>query len=257
MKDLKALIKEIESADLIAFDLETTSLQPMEADIVGISFSVQADSGYYIPIKYPGKGKNDFGDYDLTTVLSTLKPMLENVTLPKTGQNIKYDVLILKRNGIDVKGIEFDTMIAAHLLKPEERSYKLDYLSLEYIKYEMQSITDLIGSGRNQISMSEVPVEKVTYYAAEDAEVTWRLWHKLSGRLPAEEVPLDAPRSATIIGAITGGGIGLLLTQAIATQKDWEEVTYYIVLIVLMVMAMDSFSGWLRRKLINGDEGGH
>jgi phosphonate transport system permease protein len=64
-------------------------------------------------------------------------------------------------------------------------------------------------------------------------------------------------RSATIIGAITGGGIGLLLTQAIATQKDWEEVTYYIVLIVLMVMAMDSFSGWLRRKLINGDEGGH
>jgi len=188
MKDLKALIKEIGSVDLIAFDLETTSLQPMEADIVGISFSVQADSGYYIPIKYPGKGKNDFGDDDLTTVLSTLKPMLENVTLPKTGQNIKYDVLILKRNGIDVKGIEFDTMIAAHVLNPTSRSYKLDTLSVEHLNYEMIPIENLIGIGRNQIIMDQVSLDKIAYYAAENADITFQLTKLFMSRLKENDL---------------------------------------------------------------------
>ena len=182
-------ISELKKAKLVSVDIESTSTDPMLAEIVGFSFSVKKDEGWYVPIQFPEKEGQLFGgEDDLKTVLDLIKPILEEPKIPKCGQNIKYDALILKRHGIEIQGIAFDTMIAAHLLKPEERSYKLDYLSLEYIKYEMQSITDLIGSGRNQISMSEVPVEKVTYYAAEDADVALQLVPLLKKRLREDQL---------------------------------------------------------------------
>ena len=93
----------------------------------------------------------------------------------KQGQNIKYDALIMKRFGVDLKGIEFDTMIAAHLISPNARSYKLDNLSLSYLNYKMVPIQDLIGSGRNQITMDQVDLADITFYAAEDADVVIEL----------------------------------------------------------------------------------
>ena len=115
-----------------------------------------------------------------------MRPIMENSSIPKTGQNIKFDALILLRHGLKVEGIRFDTMIAAHLLKPEFRSLKLDNLSLEYLNYPMVPIEDLIGSGRNQISMAEVDIEKVSFYAAEDADVALQLTHIFEKKLKKE-----------------------------------------------------------------------
>ena len=155
----------------------------MLAEIVGFSFSVEKDKGFYIPIEYKGKSKNNFGDDDLQIVLSLLRPILENEKIKKIGQNIKYDALILKRFGIDVKVIGFDTMIAAHLASPEARSYKIDNLSLEYLNYRMVPIEDLIGTGRNQITMDEVELEKASFYAIEDADVALQLYEILKKKL--------------------------------------------------------------------------
>mgnify|MGYP002725515250 CR=1 FL=1 len=181
--DLKAMIKELESAQLISVDLETTSVIPMQAEIIGISFSVSADAGWYIPIAYKDKNKSNFGKDDLKAVLKAVAPVLENESIPKTGQHIKYDALIFRNNGVDVKGIVFDTMIAAHLIKPELRSYKLDNLSLEYLNYRMMPIEELIGTGRNQISMSEVELEKAAYYASEDADIAFQLTEMFQEKL--------------------------------------------------------------------------
>ncbi|MFC1550346.1 DNA polymerase I [Candidatus Neomarinimicrobiota bacterium] len=172
---LKSFIRSIKPNKLLSIDLETTSVNPMLAEIVGLSFSSKSNSGFYIPINYLEKLKNNFGDDDLTKVLSKLKPIFENPEIPKTGQNIKYDALILARHGIQVNGIEFDTMIAAHLLNPASRSLKLDTLALNYLNYEMTPIEDLIGTGKNQISMAKVPLEDITHYAVEDADVTFQL----------------------------------------------------------------------------------
>lgn len=181
--DLKLFINSIDSSKPLSLDLETTSTNPMLAEIVGFSFSIEKDKGFYIPIKYQNKSKNHFGDDDLQIVLSLLKPILENEKIIKIGQNIKYDALILKRFGINVNGIGFDTMVAAHLVSPEARSYKIDNLSLEYLNYRMVSIEDLIGTGRNQITMDEVELEKASFYAVEDADVALQLYEILKKKL--------------------------------------------------------------------------
>ena len=100
---------------------------------------------------------------------------MENEKIPKTGQNIKFDALILKRHGVDVNGIQFDTMLAAHLFKHDSRSLKLDNLSMEKLNYRMVPIDQLIGKGRHQISMADVELEKITFYAVEDADIALQL----------------------------------------------------------------------------------
>ena len=182
-KDLDELVKELGQAKRISFDLETTSVLPMEADIVGLSFSTVPDSGWYIPILYQEKEKDNFGKNDMDTVLKKLEPIFHDNSRAKTGQNIKYDALILKQHGITVQGLEFDTMIAAHLLNPAARSYKLDILSLEYLNHEMVPIEDLIGKGRNQITMDQVPLEKAAFYAVEDADIAFQLTEMLELKL--------------------------------------------------------------------------
>ncbi len=168
---LQSFADSIQEGEWLSVDLETTSVNPMIAEIVGFSFSVKKDTGVYVPIHFKDKVDNLFGDNDLEVATNILKPVLENEKIPKTGQNIKYDALIMKRFGIDLQGIEFDTMIAAHLIDPNARSYKLDNLSLSHLNYKMVPIQDLIGSGRNQITMDQVDLADITFYAAEDADV--------------------------------------------------------------------------------------
>ena len=175
LKRLEEFAGSIKEGEWLSVDLETTSVNPMVAEIVGFSFSVKKDTGAYVPIHYKDKVENLFGDNDLQVAIDILKPVLENEKIPKTGQNIKYDALIMKRFGVDLKGIEFDTMIAAHLISPNARSYKLDNLSLSYLNYKMVPIQDLIGSGRNQITMDQVDLADITFYAAEDADVVIEL----------------------------------------------------------------------------------
>ena len=174
-KDLTSLIKTLKGSTRFSFALETTLVQPFEAEIIGIGISIKPDTGWYVPIKYFGKEKENFGDEDLNFILEYFKPVFEDDSISKTGQNVKYDALILKRYGIEIKGIFFDTMIAAHLLNPASRSYKLNTLSLEHLNYEMVSIDDLIGKGRNQITMDQVPLEQASFYGVENADLTLQL----------------------------------------------------------------------------------
>ena len=187
-KDLDQLIETLLQAELISFDLETTSVVPMEAEIVGLSFSTEKNSGWYIPIKYFKKEKENFGDDDLTIVLDALRPVLENDGVKKTGQNIKFDALVMRHHDIILGGISFDTMIAAHLLNPSARSYKLDTLSLEYLNYDMVPIEDLIGKGREQITMADVPLDQASFYAVEDADITLQLTQIFKTKLKEEQL---------------------------------------------------------------------
>ena len=181
---LRNMINELKNSKLISLDLETTSVNPIEADIVGFSFSINKNSGWYVPILFPNKKKNIFnGEDDLKTVLLQLKEILENEKIHKCGQNIKYDLLIFKRHNIYINSITFDTMIASHLIKPEERSYKLDRLSQEYLNYEMMPISQLIGVGKDQKKMYDVKLEKITFYAVEDADVCLQLVKKLNDKI--------------------------------------------------------------------------
>ncbi len=175
LKALKEMVDELKNAKYVSIDLETTSVNPMLAEIVGISVSYNKNSAFYIPILYPEKKKNNFGGNDLEVALSIMKEFLENKDIRKIGQNIKYDALILYRHGVKVSNIFLDTMIAAHILNPAAKSYKLDALSIEFLNYNMVPIEDLIGKGKDQITMDLVPLDKISYYAAEDADIVFQL----------------------------------------------------------------------------------
>ena len=175
LKALKEMVDELKNAKYVSIDLETTSVNPMLAEIVGISVSYNKNSAFYIPILYPEKKKNNFGDNDLEVALSVMKEFLESKDIRKVGQNIKYDALILYRHGVKVSNIFLDTMIAAHILNPAAKSYKLDALSIEFLNYNMVPIEDLIGKGKDQITMDLVPLDKISYYAAEDADIVFQL----------------------------------------------------------------------------------
>ena len=185
LNDIQSFINEVKEGEWLSFDLETTSVEPMRCEIVGLSFSTKKDAGIYIPIHYKEKMTDLFDDH-LNIVLDIIRPIMENKNIPKTGQNVKFDALILRKHGLKVNGIQFDTLLAAHLLKPESRNLKLDNLGMEHLEYRMVPITDLIGKGRNQISMAEVELEKATFYAAEDADVALQLTHIFKAELKKE-----------------------------------------------------------------------
>lgn len=160
------LVKQLSQQSIISFDTETTGIDANEAELVGLSFSFKPHEGYYIPVPA-----------DRDKAIQSIEPfrvVLENTNIEKIGQNIKYDMLIMKWYGMDIKGPIFDTMIAHYLCEPEMR-HKLDYLSEAYLKYKMVPIEALIGKGVKQLSMRDIAVETVSEYAAEDADITFQL----------------------------------------------------------------------------------
>ncbi|MBT3738310.1 MAG: DNA polymerase I [Candidatus Marinimicrobia bacterium] len=185
--DIQKFANSIKEGEWLSFDLETTSLDPMSCDIVGFSFATKKNQAIYIPIIYKEKEANLFDDH-LNLVLNILRPVFENSKIPKTGQNIKFDALILRNHGLKVFGLKFDTLLAAHLINPDSRSLKLENLSFEHLNYRMLPIEDLIGKGRNQISMSEVELEKISFYASEDADIALQLTHILDKKLKKQNL---------------------------------------------------------------------
>ncbi len=167
---LKALMDKLRSAEQISVDTETTSTDPMRADLVGISLAIENGTGYYLPLGHK-QGKQ----LPKTEVISALKIVLEDENIPKIGHNIKYDLLVLKRNGINLKPVSMDTMLAEWLTNPASRNLGLKNLAWVRLGVEMTHIEELIGKGKTQISMDEVPVDDAAPYAAADAEVTLRL----------------------------------------------------------------------------------
>jgi DNA polymerase-1 len=176
--ELTALIKKLEAGRQFAFDTETTSVNEMEAELVGISVSCQAHEAYYIPV-----GHHEGAQLDRTAVCAALKPVFANPAIGKIGHNAKFDYKVLRRHGITVDPISFDTMIAAFLLNPLGRSQSLDDVAYKELGIEMIPITDLIGSGRTQTTFDTVPIATATTYAAEDADMSWRLYELMKPQL--------------------------------------------------------------------------
>jgi len=172
LDELKELVKRLSSKKEIAVDTETTSLKPLEARLVGISLSDSAGSGYYIPLGHSGAGESNL---PFDKAVAEIKELLENLKVQKIGQNIKYDLEVLHRYNIDIDPVSFDTMLASYVLNPSGRQHSLGFLALKHFDYRMQPISDLIGSGKKQKTFDTVPVDKATFYAAEDADFTFRL----------------------------------------------------------------------------------
>ncbi len=170
---LQVLLKATE----VCFDTETSSLETLDADIVGLSFSIKNIEAYYIP--FPENYE------EAKVILHIFKPLFESEQIVKIGQNIKYDLGILKQYGLTLKGPLFDTMLAHYLIEPDLR-HGMDYLAGIYLNYEPVSITTLIGKkGKNQLNMRDVAIEKIKEYAAEDADITLQLKEKLAPLLIA------------------------------------------------------------------------
>ena len=164
VKELVDLLKKQKS---FCFDTETTGLDPNDAELVGLSFSFKAHEAYYVPIPV--------SYHEAVKTVAPFREIFENDKIKKVGQNIKYDIAIMKWYETEVKGELFDTMIAHYLLEPDMR-HNMDYLAETYLNYKPVSIETLIGKkGKNQKSMRDVPAEKIKEYAAEDADITWQL----------------------------------------------------------------------------------
>jgi DNA polymerase-1 len=177
--EISALAKAMQEAKAFCFDTETTGLDALVADIVGLAVSIRPHEGWYVPFGSDQEKNRE--------VLQQFKAALEGPAL-KIGQNIKYDLLILRRYGIEVRGPLFDTMLAHYLVEPDKR-HNMDILAEHYLHYRPVSIETLIGrKGKNQLSMAEIPVDKVKEYAVEDADITLQLKEKLAPELRQREV---------------------------------------------------------------------
>jgi DNA polymerase-1 len=175
-------LHELQRQNRFCVDLETTSLDAVQADIVGWAFSWQPGMGYYIPVRGPvGQAT-----LDPERVLNRLKPLLENPNAEIVNQNIKYDMLVLRRVGVEVGGLSVDPMVGDYLLDAGARTHGLDALAQKYLRHPMIPISELIGTGQKQLKMFEVDIAKAAEYAAEDAQVTFELAHMVERRLKAE-----------------------------------------------------------------------
>lgn len=205
---LRELVETLSTAQMIAFDTETTGIDQMSAELVGISLAVQGDTGYYIPV-----GHRNGTQLSMQTVIDALRGPLTNSNIPKVAHNAGYDLVILQRYGIDVTPITFDTMIAEWLHSPEGKFLGLKNLARQTLNVQMTDISDLIGSGKKQITMDKVPITQAAPYAAADAAITLRLVGHLQKTLDDLELTdlfkqLEMPL-IPVIAAIERAGVAL------------------------------------------------
>ena len=185
-QDFQQWLVKLQQAPLIAFDTETTSLDYMQAELVGLSFAIQANQAIYIPLAH-----DDLTDADIQQqlprdwVLTQLKPLLESEQHLKVGQNLKYDSHILLHYGIQLRGIAFDTMLESYVLDSMATRHDMDSLSLKYLGRKTISFEDIAGKGKNQLTFNQIPIQQATQYAAEDADITLQLHQNLWPKLEA------------------------------------------------------------------------
>ncbi|GLI37474.1 DNA polymerase I [Geobacter hydrogenophilus] len=175
-EEFQALLADLKAAGTFAVDLETTSLNPLEAEIVGISLSFRDHEACYIPVGHFYLGAPS--QLPRQRVLDALRPLLVDPKIRKVGQNLKYDYQVFRRHGIELAGVWCDTMVASYLLNPVRSSHGLDSLSVEYLDHRMISYEEVAGKGKEQVNFSQVPVEKASIYSCEDSDAAWLL-HRL------------------------------------------------------------------------------
>ncbi len=179
--ELDAMIEEIKRSGHLSVDLETDSVDPLRARLVGIALCVRPGSACYVPVGHrdPGPG----GQLTPQQALEHLRGVLEDPKIAKIGQNLKYEIACLGRHGVNLRGVSFDTMVASYLVNPSRRAHNLDDLAQEYLNYKTLSYKEVAGSGAKQVTLDQVDVERVTTYACEDADVALQLKGALEPRL--------------------------------------------------------------------------
>jgi len=180
-KNLDKWIKILEEKTVIAVDTETSSLNPLETNLVGISFSYAPNKACYIPLAHKAKGLKK------EIVLKKIKPLLEDPSIKKVGQNIKFDFIVLKQNGIEINAIE-DTMLISYTLDAGTNRHNMDTLSEIHLGHKTISFKELVGTGKNKLNFSDIELDQATEYAAEDADITLRLYENLKERLDEEKL---------------------------------------------------------------------
>lgn len=219
-------IEKLRKSDVFAFDLETDSLDTLSANIVGISFAVAPGEAAYLPVAH------DYLDapeqLDRKTVLTQLKPLLEDSTAFKVGQNLKYDRGVLKNYDIELAGIKFDTMLESYILNSVVGKHDMDSLSARWLKHKTVTFTEIAGKGKNQLTFNQIALEQAAHYAAEDADVTLQLHLKMWPELEKEAGPkkvfeqIEMPL-LTVISRIERNGV--LIDQNILAQHSKELTT--------------------------------
>ena len=180
---LSGLMDRLESAESFALDTETTSRDPMRAELVGMSFSFQPDEAFYLPLAHEDpEAPQQLG---LDDTLSRLKPILENSKISKIGQNIKYDWMIFDRYGVQLQGVAFDTMLASYLLNPSKRFHNLDQIALDFLDHKTITYEEVAGKGKKGVGFNHVPLKKAVPYACEDADITLSAKNVLLPKLEA------------------------------------------------------------------------
>ena len=181
-KDLDKLIDILNTKPFISIDTETSSLNPLEAELIGISFSYAPNEAYYIPL-----GHKKIKCLNKELVLKKIKPLLEDPSIKKVGQNIKYDFIVLINNGIEIDPVE-DTMLLSYVLDAGSNRHNMDTLSEIHLGHKTISYKDVVGTGKKQLNFSDINLEEATKYAAEDADVTLRLYNLLLERVNNEKL---------------------------------------------------------------------
>lgn len=184
MAQLDTWLARLRAAELFAFDTETTSLDYMDAEIVGVSFAVEPERAAYVPMAHDYPGAPDQLGRD--EVLERLQPLLEDPHRPKLGQNLKYDMSVLANHGITLRGIAHDTMLQSYVLDSTATRHDMDSLALKYLGRKTISFEEVAGKGAKQLSFNQVPIEPAAEYAAEDADITLQLHQALWPRVAAE-----------------------------------------------------------------------
>ncbi|MBQ4813441.1 DNA polymerase I [Pseudoalteromonas luteoviolacea] len=228
---LTAWIEKLRTAEVVAFDTETTSLDYMQADLVGMSFAVEAGEAAYLPLTHDYVGAPEQLSKEL--VFSYMKPILEDETIKKVGQNLKYDKSVLARAGITLNGIAFDTMLESYVFNSVGTRHDMDSLALKYLGHKAISFEDIAGKGKKQLTFNQIELDKAAPYAAEDADITLRLHQHLWPLLEKEpsllnvfneiELPL-----VNVLSAIERTGVkidgGMLAEQSLEIEKRLAEL---------------------------------
>jgi DNA polymerase-1 len=180
-KELASLMKRVKKAGMVSIDTETTSQNPLQAELVGVSFAFEEDKAAYLPLGHRYAGAP--GQMEVSEALSTLRNVLEDEKIAKVGQNIKYDVLVLKCHDVELRGIHFDTMIASYVINPGLRQHNLAYLAQHYLNHKMITYEEVVGKGKKGITFSQVDVDRAKAYSCEDADITFALMPILDSEL--------------------------------------------------------------------------
>jgi len=223
--EFKELVQSLRKAGTFALDLESTSLDPMRAEIVGLSFSFQPHRAFYIPVGHDYRGAPE--QLSREEVLGALRPLLEDPGVKKYGQNIKYDYILLANSEVLLKGIGGDNMIASYLLNPSKHRHSLEELAREYLDHQVITYSDVAGSGAKAIPFNQVEVEKACRYSCEDADLTLLLANLLMPKIEADgfaelfhgvEIPL-----IEVLAAMEMNGVRLDLPLLAVLSEEFEK----------------------------------